>query len=240
MTAREAPPATATEPGAASAPPSGVKEPRTPERRCIATGASGDKSEMIRFVVGPDGTVVPDLAGKLPGRGMWTAADRKAVTKAVQKGLFAKAAGGAASAGPSLPDQVEILLFRNLAGLIGLARKAGDVTTGFDNVEDAITGRHPERLAALIEASDGSADGRDKLLGRARARDIPVPVLGCFTAEELGLALGRDHVVHAALFRSGIGDRIVLEARRLAGFRSIAPAAWGLSLSGGLLRIAAS
>ena len=221
-------------------PPRDLKEPRTPERRCIATGATGDRSAMVRFVRGPDGTAVPDLAAKLPGRGFWTVADRKAVTKAVQKGLFSKAAGEAISAGPSLPDQVELLLFRNLASLIGLARKAGHVTSGFGQVEDAIIGRHPERLLALLEASDSAEDGRDKLFGRARARDVALPVIGCFTAAELGLALGRDHVVHAALFRSGIGDRIVLEARRLAGFRSIAPAAWGLSLSGGLLRIAAS
>src|SRR3954467_10471357 len=134
------------------------------ERRDIVTGEVMEEARLIRFVAGPDGVVVPDLARKLPGRGLWVAADRASVETAAKKGLFARAAKAKVAAAPDLPDLVESLLKRRLLSGLGLARRAGDLTSGFEKVSAAIAAG---KAAWLIEASDGAADGRRKLLGKA-------------------------------------------------------------------------
>src|SRR3954454_7280915 len=134
------------------------------ERRDIVSGAVMAEARLIRFVAGPDGMVVPDLARKLPGRGLWVAADRASVATAAKKGLFARAAKAKVVAGPDLPDQLERLLKGRLLSGLGLARRAGDLTSGFEKVSSAISSG---KAAWLIEASDGAADGRRKLLALA-------------------------------------------------------------------------
>src|ERR1700757_385290 len=151
------------------------------ERRDIVTGEVMDEARLIRFVAGPDAVVVPDLARKLPGRGIWVAADRASVETAAKKGLFSRAAKAKLAAAPELADQIEMLLRRRLLSGLGLARRAGDLTSGFEKVSAAI---NAGRAAWLIEASDGAADGRRKLLALARKQSRPPGLVGVFFATE--------------------------------------------------------
>jgi predicted RNA-binding protein YlxR (DUF448 family) len=190
-----------------------ARERTEPERRCIATGVSGPTARLVRFVLGPGGEVVPDLAARLPGRGVWLTAERALVDRAVAKRLFARAFRAPATAPADLADRLEALLARRVVELIGLARKAGQAVTGFEKVRARLK---EGGVAALIEASDGAPDGRDKL-----ARIAPdVPVIDALDAQELGLAFGRDFAIHAALDRGGFADRVIGEAARLGGLRS--------------------
>ncbi|MBS0361121.1 MAG: RNA-binding protein [Proteobacteria bacterium] len=193
------------------------------ERRDIVSGQVLDEAALVRFVAGPDGAVVPDVARKLPGRGLWVAADRVSVEVAAKKGLFARAAKAKVSAAADLADQVESLLKRRLLSGLGLARKAGDLTSGFEKVAAALDAG---KAAWLIEASDGAADGRRKLLGKTRKHAPPTPVFGVFSAEELGLALGAENVIHTAFLAGRAADRWAEDARRLSGFRPLLPESW--------------
>ena len=191
-----------------------------PERRCIVTGESGGKDGLIRFVLDPEGRVVPDLGEKLPGRGLWVTATREKVEKAALKGHFAKAARAPAIAGPDLADLVERLLARRAADALGLARKAGALETGFEKVMKAI-GRG--RVSCLVEARDGAEDGRRKLEQRLRVAKEQgilgdVPVVSPLWADEMGLALGRGNVIHAALIKGPIQAKVVADLARLARY----------------------
>jgi predicted RNA-binding protein YlxR (DUF448 family) len=193
------------------------------ERRDIVSGAVMDEAGLIRFVAGPDGAVVPDLARKLPGRGLWVAADRTSVETAARKGLFARAAKAKVAAPRDLADQVEALLKRRLLSGLGLARRAGELTSGFEKVSAAI---EAGRAAWLIEASDGAADGRRKLWGKTRKQAPPTPIFGLFGAEELGLALGAENVIHTAFLAGRGADRWAQDALRLSGFCPLLPESW--------------
>jgi uncharacterized protein len=193
------------------------------ERRDIVTGEVMEEAALIRFVAGPDGVATPDLARKLPGRGLWVASNRSSVEAAAKKGLFARAAKAKVSAPPDLADQVEMLLKRRLLSGLGLARRAGDLTSGFEKVSAAI---EAGRAAWLIEASDGAEDGRRKLWGKTRKRTPPTPILGLFSAAELGLALGGENVIHTAFLAGRAADRWAEDARRLSGFCPLLPASW--------------
>ncbi|RUS58899.1 RNA-binding protein [Pseudorhodobacter sp. E13] len=183
-----------------------------PERRCIVTGVSQPRGGLIRFVVGPDAQVVPDLLGRLPGRGIYVAADRAAVAKAATKGLFSRAARQAVKAPDGLAEQVEALLARRVIELLSLARKAGQAVTGYEKVKDWLV---KGQAIALIQASDGSERGKSKLRPPERKNGF----IGCLSAQEMGLAFGREHAIHGALAAGGLGLRVVEEAARLAGFR---------------------
>jgi predicted RNA-binding protein YlxR (DUF448 family) len=184
-----------------------------PNRRCIASGVVGPKEGLIRFAVDPTGRVVPDVVGNLPGRGLWVTANRENVTKAAAKGLFSRAAKARVQADPDLADLCERLLAARALQILGLARRAGDLVLGFDGVDLALTS--PKPLAVLIAAADGAADGRRKLAGK-RGRAMLVEN---FTSAEMGLALGRENVIHAALRPGGLADRFMVEVARLSGFR---------------------
>lgn len=193
------------------------------ERRDIVSGEVRDEAGLIRFVPGPDGVVVPDLARKLPGRGIWVAADRASVETAAKKGLFARAAKAKLGAPAGLADQVEILLKRRVLSALGLARKAGDLTSGFEKVSSAI---RSGKAAWLIEASDGAADGRRKLWAQARKQSPPPGLIGVFTAQELGLALGGENVIHTAFLAGRAADRWSQDVQRLSGFSPLLPEDW--------------
>ena len=193
------------------------------ERRDIVSGEVMEEARLIRFVAGPDGAAVPDLARKLPGRGLWVAADRLSVEAAAKKGLFARAAKAKVTATQGLADQVESLLRRRLLSSLGLARKSGDLVSGFETVSAAISSG---RAAWLVEASDGAADGRRKLLGTARRQPRPPGLLGAFSAEELGLALGGENVIHTAFLAGRAAERWAEDVGRLAGFCPLLPEDW--------------
>jgi uncharacterized protein len=189
-----------------------VKERDGPERRCIVTGESGPRGGLIRFVVGPDGAVVPDIAGKLPGRGIWVSAERAALATAVRKRLFARAARAHVGVPEDLVAQVEAGLVRRLVETIALARKAGEAVAGYEKVRDWLA---RGEAAALVQAADGSERGRAKL----RPPDGPETHVTCLSGRELGMAFGREHVVHAALAAGGLCARVVEEAARLGRLR---------------------
>jgi predicted RNA-binding protein YlxR (DUF448 family) len=193
------------------------------ERRDIVSGEVMDEARLIRFVAGPDGAVVPDLARKLPGRGMWVAATREALAAAAKKNLFSRAAKAKLTAPPDLSDQVERLLRARLLAALGLARRAGDLTSGFEKVSSAIAAG---KAAWLIEAADGAADGRRKLLSLARRQPRPPRVLGLFEAAELGLAIGGENVVHTAFLAGRAAERWTEDVQRLAGFSPLLPEDW--------------
>lgn len=191
---------------------------RSRDRRCIVTGEIKPDRQMIRFVMGPDNGVVPDVAAKLPGRGIWVTAKRSAVNEAVKKGLFARAAKAPAIAAPDLADRTEKALVARMLGDLGLARRAGQLVLGFDNVQRALESPKPPGL--LIEALEGAKDGKRKLYAAAHARGLKPDLAECLTQAELGLALGRENVIHAAVRSGGLAERLFLDAERLCGFRT--------------------
>ncbi len=167
---------------------------------------------MVRFVVGPDGNVVPDVDGNLPGRGLWVTATRDSIAAAVAGRKFSRAAKRDVRAAPELGSEVAAQLLQRCLNILGLARRAGQAITGFDQVRAVLENG---RAVVLLAASDASDDGRRKL--RAKRGDIPL--IGSLTVAELSLAFGRENVVHAALLAGGLANRFLTEATRFAGFR---------------------
>lgn len=187
-------------------------------RRCIVTRQALEKAAMIRFVLDPEGRVVPDLKEKLPGRGLWVTADRAILAEAAKKNAFAKAARQSAKVPADLPERVADLARREVAELIGLARKSGQLRAGFEKVQIAL---QSGKVRVLIAASDGAEDGRGKLarLASGTGPSSGVEIVAPLTAAELAQALGREHAVHAAVAPSGIADRIIAACRRLSGLQ---------------------
>ena len=183
-----------------------------PERRCIVTGDVQPQAGLVRFVVSPEGMVVPDLAGKLPGRGIWVTADRTAIETAVKKGLFSRAARVPVTVPEGLADLVEAGLARRVVDLVSLARKAGLAVAGFEKVKGWLA---DGKAKVLLQASDGSDRGKGKLWTPQGGRWF-----GCLTSSELGLAFGRDSVIHGALGAGGLSQRVVEEAAKLSGLRA--------------------
>ncbi len=181
------------------------------------------EERLIRFVAGPGGVVVPDLARKLPGRGLWVEATRAAVEQAARKGAFARAAKAQIKAPPELADQVQGLLHTRLLQALGLARRGGELTWGFEKVSSAIASG---KVRWMIEASDGGDDGRAKLLGSARRQASPPQLIGVFSSAELGLALGLENVIHLVFLAGRGAQRWTQDVRRLSGFRPLLPESW--------------
>lgn len=199
---------------------------RAPERTCIVTRVAQAPDAMIRFVRGPDGHVVPDLRARLPGRGAWVSARRDAVATAVRKNLFSRAFKGPAPADPDLPDRIAAGLRGDLRQAIALANKAGCIVAGFSKVEAAIGGQ--PGAVAVIHAAEGSADGRRKIAaalyrrhGEAMSR---IPIIDDLSEDELDMALGRDHVIHAALVAGAGAAGCLSRWRRLRSFEGAAAA----------------
>jgi hypothetical protein len=189
------------------------------ERRCIVTGEALPESQLIRFVADPEGRIVPDVAAVLPGRGIWVSASREMLERAIAKKLFARAAKAQVTATADLADRTEAQLVARICGDLGMARRSGAIMLGFDNVARALGGNPPP--AVLVEAADGAADGRRKLAGTAAARGLKPVLVDVLTNAELSLALGRENVIHAALKPGRLAERLVFQAGRLEGFRSV-------------------
>jgi len=189
------------------------------ERRDIVSGEVLPEGQIIRFAFSPDGEVVPDVAAKLPGRGAWVAANRAAVTAAVEKKLFSRTAKANVTAGSDLADRTEALLIARMLGDLGIARRSGALMLGFDNVLRQLEGPKPPK--ALIEALDGSKDGKRKLYAAAHRLELNCVVIESLTSAELGLALGRENVIHAAVQPGGLANRLIFDAERLSGFRKV-------------------
>jgi len=198
-------------------------------RKDVVLGEATDEARLIRFVEGPGGIVVPDLARKLPGRGIWVGADRDSITTAAKKGLFSRSAKTKLSAPGDLADQVEALLVRRVLDGLGLARRSGSIISGFEKVVAAL---NSGKTAWLIEASDGADDGRRKMLTAVYKAPNTPRIFGMFTSDELGLALGGENVIHTALLAGRGTDRWTLDVERLSGFRPLLPPTWSASWRG--------
>lgn len=179
-------------------------------RRCIVTRQALEKPAMIRFVIDPEGRVTPDLKERLPGRGLWVTATRPILDQAVAKHAFSKAAKQSVKAAPDLPERVTELAKREVAELLGLARKSGQLVAGFEKVDAAL---RAGKVRVLVAASDGAEDGRGKL---ARIAGSGVEICAPLTAAELAQALGRAHAVHAAIKAGGIAEKTIIASRRFA------------------------
>jgi predicted RNA-binding protein YlxR (DUF448 family) len=185
-----------------------------PQRTCIATGETGAPERMIRFVVGPEGDVVPDLARRLPGRGLWVKAERSAVERAVAKNLFARAARASVKPAADLAERVERLLLERALADLSRARRAGRAVAGFVRVEQMVGQR---RAGLLVVADEADGDG----LGKLKASGLPIARLG--DAAALGGIFGREQAVYVAVARDDAGgafiERIETGAARWRGYR---------------------
>lgn len=193
-----------------------------PERLCIATRTVRPIAEMIRFVAGPDDTIVPDVKRKLPGRGVWVTATAEAVAKAVARNAFARSLRRPVRTPADLPATTERLLEQSALDALAIAHKAGLVRAGFAKVEAALA---DGRAVAVLHAADAAADGVRKLEARGRRAGEREPVsITAFTSTQLGLALGRPNVIHAALLAGPACEAFLARYRCLAAFRESAPA----------------
>ncbi|MBH0237668.1 RNA-binding protein [Methylobrevis albus] len=205
----------------------------TAERTCLVTREAQPPGGLIRFVVAPDGGVIPDLRGRLPGRGAWVSARRDIVETAVKKKLFARAFKADVRAGDDLPQQLEDMLEAAALSALSMARKAGLVVTGFGKVQQAL---ERETVIALLHAIEAAPDGRRKVgqfvrrraafeaeFGDERVKRREITVIGgIFAGAQLDLALGGANVIHAALLAGGAGNSFLDRAAALARYRGLA------------------
>jgi predicted RNA-binding protein YlxR (DUF448 family) len=189
---------------------------RGPLRRCIVTRDSLPKENMLRFVLGPGREIVPDLVGRLPGRGMWLSARGDVLERALSRGAFMRAARGPVTLPSDLRARIEDGLRARIRDLLGLARRAGQAVSGWQSGREWL---QAGRAGLLVQAVDGSPAERARFGGR------DLPVVASLTAAELGLVFGRDHAVHVVVAPGRLADAIRAEAGRLAGFGPVAPQA---------------
>ncbi|MEQ1779805.1 MAG: RNA-binding protein [Hyphomonadaceae bacterium] len=218
----------------AGPPRAGKAASRDPERRCIATMERRPQGQLIRFVLSPDAQVTPDIAARLPGRGAWVTANRETLDIAIKRGAFARAFKAQVKLPADLSTLTETMLVRRALDMLGMAKRSGELISGFEQVREAVRASRP---ACMIEAAEVSADQRGKVLGLVKAiygpdpdgieenRPLP-PVADCFSGDEMGMALGRERVVHACLKQGRIAHTWMGELARLSGFRRVWLPGW--------------
>ncbi|KJC44669.1 RNA-binding protein [Bradyrhizobium sp. LTSP857] len=191
-------------------------------RMCVVSREVRPIDELIRFVLSPDGQIVPDLKRKLPGRGMWVTASRQVVAEAVRRHQFTKAFKRDLRIPPTLPADIEALLVRSVTEALGIAAKARQIVAGFGKVESAL---REGTVEVLIHASEGAADGIRKLDMLARQNDEnrgakpPIPVVTALKSIELDLALTRSNVIHAALLAGPASKTFLSRSQMLVRYR---------------------
>jgi uncharacterized protein len=195
-------------------------------RMCAVTREVRPIGELIRFVVSPQGEVVPDLKRKLPGRGLWVSASRRTVAEAVRRNQFSKGFKRDIRAAATLPADTEALLVRSATEALAMVAKASQVVSGFSKVEGTL---REGQAQALIHASDGAADGIRKLDAIVRqkrgnpgeSQDFPqdFPIVNVLTSAELDLALGRSNVIHAALLAGPASKTFLSRCQILVRYR---------------------
>jgi len=194
------------------------------DRTCIVTRQSEAPERLLRFVAGPDGTVVPDLKRNLPGRGCWVTLSRDIVEKAVAKNLFARALKAPVKAPSDLAEQVDRLYAASALGTLGLARKAGAVALGAAKVEATV---RSGKAAGVLHAIEASPDGIRKIAAArksvAHLGGPHVPAIRLFSEQEMSLAMGATNVIHAAVLGQGPGEAALKRITALAAYRGIEP-----------------
>ena len=191
-------------------------------RMCAVSRQVRPIDELIRFVVSPQGHIVPDLKRKLPGRGMWVTASRGVVAEAVRRHHFTKAFKRELRIPQTLPADLEALLVRSVVEALGIAAKARQIVAGFGKVESAL---REGTVEVLIHASDGAADGIRKLDMLARQNEgnrgakPQIPVVTALKSTELDLALTRSNVIHAALLAGPASKSFLSRSQMLVRYR---------------------
>ena len=189
-------------------------EENVAERMCIVTREVMDEAQLIRFVRGPDDAVVPDINRKLPGRGVWVGLSKKRVAEAVKRQAFRRGLGETSLAGLDLPDQVGGLLRKAAVSYISLAKKAGEAVTGTAKVGEMVaTGR----ARIVIHAREAAQNGRQKI---DNLSGPSVETLSLFTSTELDLAFGRANVIHAAVAKGGLAEKLLQATRRAEAYEA--------------------
>lgn len=191
------------------------------DRTCIVLREAGDPDGLIRFVAAPDGTVTPDLKRKLPGRGVWVTGRRSTIEEAVRRKLFPRGLRREVTVPGTLAADIDRMLEDAALAALSLARKAGTVVTGFSKVESSIRSRS---AIAVINASDGSPDGKRKLEQAAHSTYIGesgLPFFDDFPGERLDMALGAENVVHVGILPGGAGQNLVRQIAALRRFREL-------------------
>lgn len=200
------------------------------KRLCALTREALDPSELIRFVADPDGAIVPDLARRLPGRGVWVKAEKASIAQAVRTNVFARSLKRPVKADASLSERVDHLVEKRVLEALAMAKKAGLVTTGFQQVDELV---ESGAAVILVQGSDAAEGGREKLARKfaavARAKGRELALVTSLSTEQLSLAMGRSNVVHAALIQGGAATRFLEEAERLARYRSGSAASSGMA-----------
>jgi uncharacterized protein len=194
-------------------------------RMCAVSREIRPVDELIRFVVAPSGEVIADLKRKLPGRGLWISASRRAVAEAVRRHQFTRGFKRDVRAAPTLATDTEIQLERFVVEALAVAAKAGQVVSGFNKVAEILQGRVPSPARALIHASDGAVDGIRKLEAMIRRNagndgdSAEIPIVKTLTSKQLDLALGRANVIHAALLAGAASNTFLSRSQMLVRYR---------------------
>lgn len=200
------------------------------ERTCIVTKAADDPAGMIRFVLGPDGMVVPDIRRKLPGRGVWVTAKKSLIQQAVVKSAFSRGLKANAKAATDLADVVEKLMADAALGALGFARKAGECITGSGKVDSLI---RSGKAIAVLHASDGADDGFRKLsqavFSLAQEGGPRIAIWRVFSSAQLNMALGATNVIHAALENGGAAQNCLRHIEQLSKYREMEPSLWSVT-----------
>lgn len=203
--------------------PAELTSKKSPIRQCAVTRERLPQAQLLRFACGPDRIVVPDVRAKLPGRGVWIQPRREYLNDAIKRGVFQRAFEGNVDGLNELPDLTEARLLDACQNRLGMAKRAGEVILGFDQVRAELRKRRP---GLLIEAADGSEDGRNKVFALAKAAYDEFQVAGALNSEELGVAFGRTGVIHALLKRGPFALNMQLDYARLTGFRAAPEETW--------------
>jgi predicted RNA-binding protein YlxR (DUF448 family) len=193
------------------------------ERLCVVSRQVKPVTEMIRFVVAPQGEVVPDLKRKLPGRGIWVTAARADLAEAVRRGAFARGFGRPVKIPDGFVEATERLLERSALDALAIAGKGRQAVTGFSKVETALV---RGQVVAVLHAADAAADGVRKveaLRKQSESEGRQIAVITLFTSGQLDLALGRPNVIHAALLAGPATETFIARSTRLDRFRAGIP-----------------
>ena len=178
---------------------------------CIVTGEKQRKSELLRFVLGPENVIVPDVLGCLPGRGFWLKSSKKVISAACKKNIFSRCASTSVTVPEDLVETVERLLRRHCLEIFGLARRAGQMVGGYEKVKLILLAG---KVGVLFMASDVAQDSKNKI----NKLVVGVPIINCFSGDELGAAVGRERLAHAVVRPGGFTQKLLSETSRFLGF----------------------
>ena len=185
-------------------------------RKCLVTGLTEEKKDLVRFVIGPDQNLVPDIDQNLPGRGYWVLAQRSIIEKALKKNVFLRIVKNKISIDPNLLKIIESQTTKKIINQISLSRKAGMAIFGFEKVKSALLNKN---IGLLIQASDGSKREKQRII----TANTPSALNDCLSGAELGKAFGREKVIHCVILLSGFVENIVFNANRLNNLKNPVP-----------------